>query len=364
MGLDPRGFMDGAFRGFQMMESHYDRQDRKQDRTDSLRRADEINTENQRRYDAQIARQDERQTVDDQRYTENRTRDDKNQAEEKAWRKQVHNDNKALQGLRYATSGRGGNSNNGSSKEYRGAVTKLMDWKHDAIAKIDPSFVGKERELAIESINSQYDARLTDVNSLYVTPEPTPTPKNGGNGGGTGAPPPNSQQSYLSWINNDPRKSGFISALKAQDIDVTAISADKLTQLFEDNESKKAARLKNENKFNEDASFIRSMAAKVAATASSVEPPKPVSLRSATEVMDQAAMQNYSNALAGNTRPQFSAPVLNAGVVDGIEAGADLAVKTSKQIAADTALYVREQNKKALESAGKNSTATPYQTYY
>ena len=106
------------------------------------------------------------------------------------------------------------------------------------------------------------------------------------------------------------------------------------------------------------------MAAKAAATASSVEPPKPISLRSASEVMDQAAMQNYSNALAGNTRPQFSAPVLNAGIVDGIEAGADLAVKTSKQIAADTALYVREQNKKALESAGKNSTATPHQTYY
>ena len=357
MGLDPRGFMDGAFRGFQMMESHYDRQDRKQDRADGLRRADEINTENQRRYDAQIARQDERQTVDDQRYTENRTRDDKNQAEEKAWRKQVHNDNKALQGLRYATSGRGGNSNNGSSKEYRSAVTKLMDWKHDAIGKIDPLIKGKERELAIESINSQYNARLTDVNSLYVTPEPTPTPKNGGNGGGTGTPPPNGKQSYYSAWADNPTKQKFLVAIQERGTNLDGFDAESLDRMY-------AAALKKQSTADSDASFIRSLAAKAAATASSVEPPKPVSLRSATEVMDQAAMQNYSNALAGNTRPQFSAPVLNAGVVDGIEAGADLAVKTSKQIAADTALYVREQNKKALESAGKNSTATPHQTYY
>ena len=245
MGLDPRGFMDGAFRGFQMMESHYDRQDRKQDRTDSLRRADEANTENQRRYDAQIARQDERQTVDDQRYTENRTRDDKNQAEEKAWRKQVHNDNKALQGLRYATSGRGGNSNNGSSKEYRGAVTKLMDWKHDELAKIDPSLKDKERNEAVKAINLQYNERLTDFNSLFATPEKS--------GGGTITPPPIPVEGapYLSWANNKD-KANFVNLMIDKGQDLSAATPEMLDTAF-----KSIIETKKTNQFNTDAESLR-----------------------------------------------------------------------------------------------------------
>lgn len=359
MGLDPRGFMDGAFRGFQMMESHYDRQDRKQERTDSLRRADEINTENQRRYDAQIARQDERQIVDDQRYNENRTREDKNQVEEKAWRAKAHEDNKELYTLRYTrggrySSGRTGGSNNG--KEYRGAVTKLMNWKHDKLAKIDPYLKDKERNEAVKAINSQYNARLNDVKSLYVTPEPTPK-------GDVPVPPPNGEQSYYSAWADNPIKQKFLADIQDRGANLDNFDTKSLDHMY--TAAKAAAvRLQNESKASEDANFIRSIADKAAATASSIELPRPISLRSASEVMDQAAMQNYSNALAGNTRPQFSAPVLNAGIVDGVEAGAELAVKTGKQIAADTALYVREQNKKALESAGKNSTATPHQTYY
>lgn len=360
MGLDPRGFMDGAFRGFQMMESHYDRQDRKQERADGLRHADEINTENQRRYDAQIARQNERQAIEDQRYNETRTREDKNQVEEKAWRAKAHEDNKELYTLRYGTRGGryprgyGSNSHNGSSKEYRSAVTKLMDWKHDELAKIDSSLKNKERNEAVKAINSQYNARLNDVKSLYT---PEPTPKGGGNGGDTGTPPPNRDQSYYSSWADSPVKQKFLAAIQERGANLDDFDAESLDRMY-------AAALNNESKSSEDASFIRSMADKAAATASSIELPRPISLRSASEVMDQAAMQSYSNALAGNTRPQFSAPVLNAGIVDGVEYGADLAVKTGKQIAADTALYVREQNKKALESAGKNSTATPHQTYY
>ncbi|MCD9504757.1 hypothetical protein GLP37_21580 [Photobacterium phosphoreum] len=245
MGLDPRGFMDGAFRGFQMMESHYDRQDRKQERTDGLRRADEVNTENQRRYDAQIARQDERQTVEDQRYTENRIREDKNLTEEKVWRKQVHEDNKALQSLRYATSGQP------SSREYRSAVTKLRNWKHDAIGKIDPLMEGKERELAIESINSQYDARLTDFNSLYVTPEPTP--KGGDNGIGKSTPPPNpvKEAPYLSWANNKD-KANFVNLMIDKGQDLSAATPEMLDTAF-----KSVIETKKTNQFNTDAESLR-----------------------------------------------------------------------------------------------------------
>ena len=257
MGLDPRGFVDGAFRGFQMMETYYDRQDRKQDRADGLRRADEINTENQRRYDAQIARQDERQVIEDQRYNETRTRDDKNQAEEKAWRAKAHEDNKELYTLRYGTRGGryprgyGSNSNNGSSKEYRGAVTKLMDWKHDAIGKIDPLIKGKERELAIESINSQYNARLTDVNSLYVTPEPTP--KGGDNGIGKFTPPPNpvKEAPYLSWANNKD-KANFVNLMIDKGQDLSAATPEMLDTAF-----KSIIETKKTNQFNTDAESLR-----------------------------------------------------------------------------------------------------------
>lgn len=251
MGLDPRGFMDGAFRGFQMMESHYDRQDRKQDRTDSLRRADEANIENQRRYDAQIARQDERQTVEDQRYTETRTRDDKNQAEEKAWRKQVHNDNKALQGLRYATSGKKqpGNGND-VGKEYRGAVTKLMTWKRDSLSKLNPdNYDEGGYDAAVANIDKQYSAGMADIDTLYSQSD-TPT---------TSAPPAETKQTqapYLSWTNDDAKKGGFISALKAQNVDVAAIPADKLTKMFEDNESRKAANARKAQ-YGSDAESLR-----------------------------------------------------------------------------------------------------------
>ncbi|HIF9430186.1 hypothetical protein IHC93_16120 [Photobacterium damselae subsp. damselae] len=43
MVIDTRGFMDGALRGFDLMENHYDRAERKADRERSLRLADEQN---------------------------------------------------------------------------------------------------------------------------------------------------------------------------------------------------------------------------------------------------------------------------------------------------------------------------------
>ncbi|WP_256384433.1 hypothetical protein [Photobacterium toruni] len=257
MGLDPRGFMDGAFRGFQMMESYYDRQDRKQERTDGLRRADEINTENQRRYEAQIARQDERQVIEDQRYTENRTREDKNLTEEKAWRKQVHEDNQTFKGLRYATSGKkqsgngNGNGNgNDFGKEYRGTVTELMTWRRDALSKLNPdNYDEGGYDAAVASIDKQYSAGMADINTLYSQSD-APT---------TSAPPAETKQTqapYLSWTNNDAKKGGFISALKAQNIDVAAIPADKLTQMFEDNESRKTANARKAQ-YGSDAESLR-----------------------------------------------------------------------------------------------------------
>ncbi|UJZ96492.1 hypothetical protein IHC87_18175 [Photobacterium damselae subsp. damselae] len=43
MGLDTRGFMDGALRGFELMENHYDRAERKADRERNLRFIEEQN---------------------------------------------------------------------------------------------------------------------------------------------------------------------------------------------------------------------------------------------------------------------------------------------------------------------------------
>lgn len=243
MGLDPRGFMDGAFRGFQMMESYYDRQDRKQDRIDSLRRADEANTENQRRYDAQIARQDERQVIEDQRYTENRTREDKNQAEERAWRKKVHEDNQKLQGLRYPKGGEKTNSD-GFGKEYRGAVTKLMTWKRDAISDIDPYLEGPERDAAINVIEKQYKAGMTDINLLYSqtgsqTKDTRPTTKM------------EPQAPYLSWANNKD-KANFVNSLLDKGQDLSTVTPEMLDNAFQSIIEKKKT-----SKVNADAESLR-----------------------------------------------------------------------------------------------------------
>ncbi|MGF1727083.1 hypothetical protein [Photobacterium nomapromontoriensis] len=230
MNLDTRGFMDGAFRGFQMMESYYDRQDRKEARADSLRRADE------------------RQQVEDKRYTDNLNREEERHAENVAWREKVHRDNKALQGLRYAT--RGGNS--GFGKEYRGAVTKLMTWKRDSLAKIDPLLTGDDRKGAIESIDEQYKAGMDDINSLYGLSS-VPQVGNGVDS------KPKDEAPYISWTAKDPNRAGFINALKRANIDISSIPADKLTLMFNDNAAKKAeseAALARKAQFDSDADKI------------------------------------------------------------------------------------------------------------
>lgn len=74
MGLDTRGFMDGALRGFDMMERHYDRKDRKADRKDSLRIAQEQRDENDRRYNQSVERQDRLDAQSNERYTKDQAR--------------------------------------------------------------------------------------------------------------------------------------------------------------------------------------------------------------------------------------------------------------------------------------------------
>ncbi|MCD9504511.1 hypothetical protein GLP37_20315 [Photobacterium phosphoreum] len=74
MGLDTRGFMDGALRGFDMMERHYDREDRKTDRKDGLRIAQEQRDENDRRYNQSVERQDRLDTQSNERYTTEQAR--------------------------------------------------------------------------------------------------------------------------------------------------------------------------------------------------------------------------------------------------------------------------------------------------
>ncbi|MGD6739681.1 hypothetical protein ACN08N_23465 [Photobacterium leiognathi subsp. mandapamensis] len=246
MNIDTRGFMDGAFRGFQMMESYYDRQDRKEERADSLRRADE-------RHNAQITRQNERQQIEDQRYEDKLQRDKEHREEEVSWRKQVHEDNKALKSLRYATSGKKSGSSNGDhgfGKEYRGAVTKLMTWKRDALSKLNP--VNYEKggyEAAVSSIEEQYQSGMKDINSLYGLSDVDI----GGN------PPPKDEAPYISWTAKDPNRAGFINALKRANIDVSSIPADKLTLMFNDNAAKKAeseAALARKAQFDSDADKI------------------------------------------------------------------------------------------------------------
>ncbi|OBU29315.1 hypothetical protein C0Z01_00470 [Photobacterium kishitanii] len=68
MGLDTRGFMDGALRGFDLMERRYDRQDRKEDRQRSLRQADEDRAENKRRYTDSVERQSRLDLNNEERY--------------------------------------------------------------------------------------------------------------------------------------------------------------------------------------------------------------------------------------------------------------------------------------------------------
>ena len=74
MGLDTRGFMDGALRGFDVMDRHYDRKDRKADRKDSLRIAQEQRDENDRRYNQSVERQDRLDTQSNERYTTEQAR--------------------------------------------------------------------------------------------------------------------------------------------------------------------------------------------------------------------------------------------------------------------------------------------------
>ena len=74
MGLDTRGFMDGALRGFDVMDRHYDRKDREADRKDSLRIAQEQRDENDRRYNQSVERQDRLDTQSNERYTTEQAR--------------------------------------------------------------------------------------------------------------------------------------------------------------------------------------------------------------------------------------------------------------------------------------------------
>ncbi|MCD9514060.1 hypothetical protein [Photobacterium carnosum] len=74
MGLDTRGFMDGALRGFDVMERHYDREDRKTDRKDGLRIAQDQRDENDRRYNQSVERQDKLDTQSSERYTAEQAR--------------------------------------------------------------------------------------------------------------------------------------------------------------------------------------------------------------------------------------------------------------------------------------------------
>ncbi|HIF9391353.1 TPA: hypothetical protein ACX6R5_003271 [Photobacterium damselae] len=74
MVMDTRGFMDGALRGFDLMERHYSRQERVNERQRSLRLADEDRAEINRRYTDSIERQNRLDLRDEERYQEQRAR--------------------------------------------------------------------------------------------------------------------------------------------------------------------------------------------------------------------------------------------------------------------------------------------------
>ncbi|OBU37930.1 hypothetical protein [Photobacterium phosphoreum] len=76
MSLDTRGFMDGALRGFDLMERRYDRQDRKEDRQRSLRQADEDRAENKRRYTDSVERQGRLDSTNEERYQAAQVKDE------------------------------------------------------------------------------------------------------------------------------------------------------------------------------------------------------------------------------------------------------------------------------------------------
>ncbi|SMY34307.1 hypothetical protein [Photobacterium andalusiense] len=76
MSLDTRGFMDGALRGFDLMERRYDRQDRKEDRQRSLRQADEDRAENKRRYTDSVERQSRLDSTNEERYQAAQVKDE------------------------------------------------------------------------------------------------------------------------------------------------------------------------------------------------------------------------------------------------------------------------------------------------
>ncbi|MGR5465468.1 hypothetical protein ACPV5G_21280, partial [Photobacterium damselae] len=65
MGLDTRGVMDGALKGFELMDRHYEREDRKAAREQSLRRADERAKQEQENWNKSYelkVKQDKEQT--------------------------------------------------------------------------------------------------------------------------------------------------------------------------------------------------------------------------------------------------------------------------------------------------------------
>ena len=92
-GLDTRGFVDGALRGFDVMERHYDRQDRKEYREQSLRQAEADRRENQRRYDRQQIRLRDLDERNEQRYQDGLAR-----------QKELDAQNKELRGAQIAAS--------------------------------------------------------------------------------------------------------------------------------------------------------------------------------------------------------------------------------------------------------------------
>lgn len=84
MSLDTRGFMDGALRGFDLMERRYESQDRKEDRQRSLRQADEDRVENKRRYTDSVERQGRLDSTNEERYQDQLARQNRRESRDEA----------------------------------------------------------------------------------------------------------------------------------------------------------------------------------------------------------------------------------------------------------------------------------------
>lgn len=122
-------------------------------------------------------------------------------------------------------------------KEYRGAINDAHTEYGKAKSKlleVSVTMDPEQAKLQQEALDADLKLRLGQIETMYGKSAPSSSGSNPSPIAADDAP-------YLSWANNDTKKGGFISALKAQNIDVAAIPTDKLTQMFEDNESRKVA---------------------------------------------------------------------------------------------------------------------------